>query len=79
MGPYGGYLADGSEYSGSYGLPADADGAGEGPRMTVGELVAFHREQVAVLASSGAELRQSTSDPLLVTFGTSFLTDCWLQ
>jgi hypothetical protein len=45
--------------------------------MTVGELVAFHREQVAVLASSGAELRQSTTDPLLVTFGTLFLTDCW--
>lgn len=58
VGPYGGFLADGSEYSGSYGLPppADvADGAGEG-RMNVAELAVFHREQVAVLVASGAEL-----------------------
>lgn len=43
VGPYGAFLADGSEYRGDYG-------------MTVDELVDFHRARLDVLASSGADL-----------------------
>ena len=43
VGPYGAYLADGSEYIGDY----DLDEAG---------LLEFHRERWALLASSGADL-----------------------
>ncbi len=43
VGPYGAYLADGSEYTGDY----DRDEAG---------LAAFHRERWALLAESGADV-----------------------
>ena len=43
VGPYGAYLADGSEYTGAYGL-AEA------------ELVAFHRRRWHILAESGPDL-----------------------
>lgn len=43
IGPYGAYLADGSEYRGDYGLSA-------------AELMDFHRPRIAVLATSGADL-----------------------
>ncbi|MCB8967174.1 MAG: homocysteine S-methyltransferase [Ardenticatenaceae bacterium] len=43
IGPYGAYLADGSEYSGDYDL--DEDG-----------LVAFHQERWHILADSGADI-----------------------
>lgn len=43
VGPYGAYLADGSEYRGDYGLSVD-------------ELMAFHRPRMAVLAAAGADL-----------------------
>lgn len=43
VGPYGAYLADGSEYTGDY----DRDEAG---------LTAFHRERWALLAESGADV-----------------------
>ena len=43
IGPYGAYLADGSEYTGDYDL--DEDG-----------LVAFHRRRFDLLAASGADL-----------------------
>ena len=43
IGPYGAMLADGSEYSGDYGL-------------TVAELRDFHRPRLEVLASSDADL-----------------------
>jgi homocysteine S-methyltransferase len=43
VGPYGAFLADGSEYRGDYGL-------------TVEELMDFHRPRMAVLASAGADL-----------------------
>ncbi len=43
VGPYGAYLADGSEYSGQYGL-------------SVAELVDFHQERWEILADSGADL-----------------------
>ena len=43
VGPYGAYLADGSEYRGDYGLGA-------------AELMDFHRPRLAVLATSGADL-----------------------
>jgi homocysteine S-methyltransferase len=43
VGPYGAYLADGSEYTGNYNL--DEDG-----------LVAFHRERWAILAGSEADV-----------------------
>jgi homocysteine S-methyltransferase len=43
IGPYGAFLADGSEYRGNYGLSVD-------------ELMTFHRPRMAVLAASGADL-----------------------
>ena len=43
VGPYGAALADGSEYRGRYGL-------------TVGELAAWHRPRMEVLASAGADV-----------------------
>ena len=43
VGPYGAYLADGSEYTGDYDLDE-------------GGLVAFHRERFHLLAESGADL-----------------------
>ena len=43
VGPYGAFLADGSEYRGNYGL-------------SIEELKAFHRPRIAVLADSGADL-----------------------
>lgn len=43
VGPYGAYLADGSEYRGRYGL-------------TTGELVDFHRQRWALLAASDIDL-----------------------
>lgn len=43
VGPYGAFLADGSEYRGRYGL-------------TVAELRAFHRERLAVLAATDADV-----------------------
>jgi homocysteine S-methyltransferase len=43
IGPYGAYLADGSEYSGDYGLERD-------------ELTAFHRERWHILWQSGPDL-----------------------
>jgi homocysteine S-methyltransferase len=43
VGPYGAYLADGSEYSGDYGLDEAA-------------LVDFHRRRFEVIAASGADL-----------------------
>ncbi|MXZ81194.1 MAG: homocysteine S-methyltransferase [Gammaproteobacteria bacterium] len=43
IGPYGAYLADGSEYRGNYGLDAD-------------RLEHFHRERIEILDQSGADL-----------------------
>jgi len=43
VGPYGAYLADGSEYRGNYNLSED-------------ELIAFHRPRVEALIASGADL-----------------------
>jgi len=43
VGPYGAFLADGSEYRGDYALDEDA-------------LVAWHRDRFAVLADAGADL-----------------------
>ncbi len=43
IGPYGAYLADGSEFTGDYGL-------------SEGELYAFHRRRWRLLAGSGADL-----------------------
>ena len=43
VGPYGAWLADGSEYDGRYGRSVD-------------ELADFHRERFAVLANSGADV-----------------------
>lgn len=53
IGPYGAYLADGSEYRGDYGL-------------TAAELMAFHRPRMAVLAESGADLLACETIPTLV-------------
>ena len=52
IGPYGAFLADGSEYSGNYGLSVQA-------------LMAWHRPRLAVLASSGADLLACETIPCL--------------
>lgn len=52
VGPYGAMLADGSEYRGHYGLDRAA-------------LVAFHRERLRVLATSGADLLACETIPCL--------------
>lgn len=53
VGPYGAYLADGSEYTGDY----DLDLAG---------LTAFHRQRFAVLANSGCDLLACETIPSAV-------------
>ena len=52
VGPYGAMLANGSEYTGNYGL-------GEA------ELMAFHRPRLAVLAGAGADLLACETIPCL--------------
>ena len=53
VGPYGAYLADGSEYRGDYKLSED-------------ELIAFHRPRVEALIASGADLLACETIPCLV-------------
>jgi homocysteine S-methyltransferase len=53
VGPYGAYLADGSEYTGAYDL--DEDG-----------LTAFHGERWGLLASSGADLLACETIPSFI-------------
>ncbi|NWF63506.1 MAG: homocysteine S-methyltransferase [Chloroflexi bacterium] len=50
VGPYGAYLADGSEYRGDYSLSEDA-------------LIAFHRSRLESLIASGADLLACESIP----------------
>ena len=52
MGPYGAYLADGSEYSGDYGVDMDT-------------LVAFHRRRLQPLEEAGADLLAFETIPSL--------------
>ncbi|MDD3990602.1 MAG: homocysteine S-methyltransferase [Desulfobacteraceae bacterium] len=52
VGPYGAYLADGSEYRGDYDLSEDA-------------LVAFHRPRMAALVAAGADLLACETLPCL--------------
>ncbi|MBI2332479.1 MAG: homocysteine S-methyltransferase, partial [Chloroflexi bacterium] len=53
VGPYGAYLADGSEYRGDYNLTED-------------ELIAFHRPRVEALIASGADLLACETIPCLI-------------
>lgn len=53
IGPYGAFLADGSEYAGDYGLSED-------------ELRRFHRPRLALLAASEADLLACETIPCLV-------------
>lgn len=53
VGPYGAFLADGSEYRGDYGLTLD-------------QLMDFHRPRMAVLAASGADLLACETIPCLI-------------
>ncbi|MCA0456710.1 MAG: homocysteine S-methyltransferase [Chloroflexi bacterium] len=53
VGPYGAFLADGSEYRGDYGL-------------TVEQLMDFHRPRMTVLASSGADMLACETIPCLI-------------
>jgi homocysteine S-methyltransferase len=52
IGPYGAYLADGSEYKGNYGL-------------TQAELMDFHRPRMHVLIESGADLLACETIPCI--------------
>ncbi len=53
IGPYGAYLADGSEYRGDYGL-------------SEAELIAFHCPRLQVLAESGADMLACETIPCLI-------------
>lgn len=53
VGPYGAYLADGSEYRGDYGLTEE-------------ELVDFHRPRMAALVASGVDILACETIPCLV-------------
>lgn len=53
VGPYGAYLADGSEYRGDYTLSED-------------ELIEFHRPRVEALIASGADLLACETIPCLI-------------
>lgn len=53
VGPYGAFLADGSEYRGNYGLSER-------------ELVEFHRPRMSVLVASGADMLACETIPCLV-------------
>ncbi len=53
VGPYGAFLADGSEYRGDY-------------RLTEAELMDFHRPRMAVLAESGADVLACETIPCLL-------------
>lgn len=57
VGPYGAYLADGSEYTGEYGRTG---GQGESQLMT------FHRRRLEVLSASGADLLACETIPAAV-------------
>lgn len=50
IGPYGAYLADGSEYRGQYGLAEE-------------ELVSFHRDRWRLLAAAGADVMACETQP----------------
>jgi len=52
VGPYGGYLADGSEYRGDYELPH-------------ADMLAFHRSRIAALADAGADVIACETIPQL--------------
>lgn len=53
IGPYGAYLADGSEYRGDY-------------KESLKELIDFHRARIEVLANSGADLLAIETIPCLL-------------
>ncbi len=53
VGPYGAFLADGSEYRGDYGL-------------TESELIAFHRPRMEALIASGADMLACETIPCFV-------------
>ena len=53
IGPYGAYLADGSEYRGDY-------------KLTKQELIDFHRPRVEALTGSGADLLACETIPCLI-------------
>jgi homocysteine S-methyltransferase len=54
VGPYGAFLAAGSEYTGAYTDPGWTGRSGGG--LTVAELRAFHRPRMALLAEAGADV-----------------------
>lgn len=53
VGPYGAYLADGSEYRGHYGL-------------TMEELMEFHRPRIQLLVDAGADILACETFPCLI-------------
>ena len=53
VGPYGAFLADGSEYSGDYGL-------------SEAELIDFHRPRMAALVAAGADMLACETIPCLI-------------
>lgn len=73
MGPYGAYLADGSEYTGAYVQDKAA-------------LRAFHEERMAVLVDAGADIlacesipSQAEGEVLLELLGTYPYLPCWIS
>ena len=73
VGPYGAYLADGSEYRGDYGL-------------SEGELVQFHRKRLQTLISAGPDILACETIPCLIEAKalTTLLAEhpgtyCWIS
>ncbi len=72
IGPYGAYLADGSEYHGNYGLSKQS-------------LIDFHQEKVCLLDKSRADMLAFETVPdyhealALAQIITTILTPCWIS
>ncbi|HUF75828.1 MAG TPA: homocysteine S-methyltransferase [Longimicrobiales bacterium] len=68
VGPYGAYLADGSEYEGRYvrdGDPTAGSGGGGAGGVSRWELAEFHRPRLRVLADAGPDLLALETIPSL--------------
>jgi homocysteine S-methyltransferase len=68
VGPYGAYLADGSEYDGRYVLEGDAVTESErrdAARVTRADLAAFHRPRLEILAGAAPDLLALETMPSL--------------
>jgi len=73
VGPYGAYLADGSEYDGRYAVAGSPGGGSTGAaagerarRVGASELAEFHRRRLEILSLSGTDLLALETMPSIV-------------